>query len=235
MSKFYKLGFSAAALMFVFGFFAAGSASAQLSPVQQIMNTMDTHNKSLTSLQADVKMVKHNPQLDASDTTSGTMMYLPKSTGRGKIYARIDWTQPLKESVAVIGNEYTLYNQHRKQVIKGKTDSTKTNAKAGGVLSFMSMSKAELKANYNVEYAGQENVSGGTPTWHLVLTPKKATTYKVADLWVDGNGMPVQAKVTENNGDSTTVLVSNMKKNVKLNAKVFTIDYDPKAVEMIKG
>lgn len=230
MNKFLRTGLSVFALMFVFSFFAATETKAQL---QKILNTMDDHNKALTSLKADVKMVKFNAQLGESDTTSGTTMYLPKQ-GKRPMYARIDWKDPLVEEIAVIGNKYTLYRPRLKQVIEGTTEKSKNNASVGGALAFMSMSKEQLKTNYSVKYIGQENVSGGTPTWRLELTPKAATTYKIAELWVDGNGMPIQAKVIENNNDSTTVLLSNLKKNETLQASIFTINY-PKNIKPIKG
>jgi outer membrane lipoprotein-sorting protein len=98
----------------------------------------------------------------------------------------------------------------------------------------MNMSKAQLQANYTVKYLGQANVAGGIPTWHLELVPKTAQKYKSAELWVDGNGMPIQAKVVENNNDTTTVLLSNLQKNVTLNASIFKIDL-PKGTKIVKG
>ena len=70
----------------------------------------------------------------------------------------------------------------------------------------MSMSKAQLQSNYTVNYLGQES-AGGTSTWHLELVPKTKTSYKTAELWVDSNGMPIQAKIIEQNNDSTTVFL----------------------------
>ncbi|HEX8637747.1 MAG TPA: outer-membrane lipoprotein carrier protein LolA, partial [Pyrinomonadaceae bacterium] len=102
-----------------------------------------------------------------------------------------------------------------------------------GALAFMSMSKAQLKANYNVKYIGQENV-GAVPTWHLELTPKAAGSYKQADLWVDGNGMPIQAKVIERNNDATTVLLTNLQKNITIQSEIFALN-PPKGTKIIKG
>jgi outer membrane lipoprotein-sorting protein len=59
MKKNLRFGLTALTLMFVFGLFAATETKAQL---QNILNTMDTHNKLLKSLQADVKMGKYNSQ-----------------------------------------------------------------------------------------------------------------------------------------------------------------------------
>ena len=55
----------------------------------------------------------------------------------------------------------------------------------------------------------------------------------MADLWVDGNGMPVQAKITEKNNDTTLVLLSNMQKNVTIKASEFKINL-PKGTKIIR-
>ena len=232
MNKFLRLGLLSLALMFVFNIVAVTETKAQ-GILQEILNRMDKQNKSLVSLKANVTMVKDNSQLGEVDETSGKTIYLPKQ-GKRPMYARIDWEKPKVEHLAVIGNEYTMYRPKNEQVLKGKTDSTKTTAKAGGALAFMSMSKEQLKVNYTVKYLGQVNVSGGISTWHLELTPKFAASYKSAEIWVDGNGMPIQSKITEKNNDSTTILLSNLETNVTIDAKVFTINY-PKSIKPIKG
>ena len=231
MSKFLRFGLTTFALMFVLNVFAVVEANAQ-GALNDILNRMDAHYKALTSLQATVKMDKYNSQLDEHDLTEGTAKYLPLK-GRDAL-VRIDWTKPLEESLAVVNKEYVLYRPRLKQALVGKVDKAKGNAKSNSALAFMNMSKAQLKANYNVKYMGQENVSGGIPTWHLELTPKTKTSYKLADIWVDGNGMPVQMRVTENNNDSTTILLSNLQKNVTINANDFQINL-PKGTSKIEG
>jgi outer membrane lipoprotein-sorting protein len=98
----------------------------------------------------------------------------------------------------------------------------------------MSMSKAQLKQNYSMKYLGEATLTNGTKTWHLELTPNARTSYKSAEVWVDGNGMPVKSKVTEHNNDSTTVLLSNLQKNVKIDTSAFKVDL-PKGTKIIKS
>ena len=130
--------------------------------------------------------------------------------------------------------QYVLYRPALEQAITGKVDRATGSAKTGGALAFMTMSKAELSANYDVKYQGEETVSSGTNTWRLLLTPKKPTSYKAAELWVDKDGMPVQAKIVEKNNDTTTILLSNIKRNATLNASLFKIS-PPKRVKIIQG
>jgi outer membrane lipoprotein-sorting protein len=199
----------------------------------EILKRMDINNKSLQSMTADVTMTKFNPQINATDTSIGNTRYLPKTAKRG-MYIRIDWTKPLEEQISVIGEEYELYRPRLNQVITGKVGKAKNNASVGGALSFMNMSKDQLKANYDVVYIGQEQIAGGVNVWHLELTPLRPTSYKTAELWVDSDGMPRQAKITEQNNDSTTVLISNIQKNVTLKGDIFKLKY-PGSVKKIRA
>lgn len=233
MKSFLRLSLTAIAITFFFNVFAVAETKAQ-NVVPEILKRMETHRAALKTLRADVTMDKYNPQLDVHDVNQGNVIYLPGKTER-EMYIRIDWTKPVQEQLAVIKGEYTLYRPRLGQAIVGKVDAAKNSAGAGNALGFMSMSKEQLKANYDVKYLGDETVSGGAKTWHLGLTPKAANKYKAAEIWVDGNGMPVQAKVVENNNDSTTVLLTNLQKNQTINAKVFTIDFPKKSTKIIKG
>ena len=80
------------------------------------------------------------------------------------MYVRIDWTKPVNESIIVIGDKYQLYRPKLGQAIRGTTSQAKNSGSAGGALAFMSMSKSQLQANYNVQYVGQEGLSDGTQT-----------------------------------------------------------------------
>ena len=233
MNKLLRISLMAIGLGMLVSVVSVTGTKAQVLP--EIMRRMDVNNKALQSLTASVTMVKVNTQLNIPDTTLGTTSYLPKSKLTGnKMYIRIDWTKPVEEQVSVIGDAYELYRPRLNQVIVGRTGNAKNNASVGGALGFMSMSKDQLKANYDVVFIGEEGISGGINTWHLQLTPKTPQSYKLADLWVDGDGMPRQAKVTEQNNDTTTVLLSNIQKNGTIQTKVFKLTY-PGNVKKIKA
>lgn len=231
MKSFLRLSLAAFAVTLFFSAFTVTDAKAQL--LNEILKRMDTHNKALTSLQTNVKRDIYNSQLREHDISEGTAKYLPQ---KGKdALVRIDWLKPVEESLAVGNKKYILYRPRLGQAIVGNIDDAKSGGKgANNALAFINMSKAQLKANYDILYIANEDVQGGIPTWHLQLTPKKAQNYKMADLWVDGNGMPIQARVIENNNDSTTIFLSNIEKNKTLNASVFQIS-PPKGTKIIKG
>lgn len=231
MNKILRFGLTAIALTFLFNAFAVTETRAQ-GVLNEILKRMETHRASLKTMQSDVTMVKHDALLDEDDTLKGVVKYIPGKT-ENDMYIRIDWTKP-DEQLAVIKTEYMLYRKPLKQVIIGKVGKAKNSANAGGALSFMSMSKGQLKANYSPEYLGRETLKSGTSAVHLKLIPKSAQKYKYAELWVDDDGMPLQMKIVEKNGDSTTVLLSNVKKNPSINTNDFTINY-PKDTKVIDG
>lgn len=230
MKNYLKLGFIATAFIFTFSFLTVAEVKAQ-NILNEILKRMDEHQKALSSLKANVMMDKYNSQLDEHDIYEGTAMYLP-AKGRDAL-VRIDWAKPQQEILSVVNKQYVLYRPRLPQAITGSVNNTK-NTKVAGPMEFLKMSKEQLRANYTVVYLGQEQVSGGIPTWRLELTPKTAKGYKLAELWVDGNGMPIQAKITENNNDSTTVLLSGLQKNVNINANEFKVSL-PKGTPIVNG
>jgi outer membrane lipoprotein-sorting protein len=221
MSRFSKVVFPAIVLsMLIAGAFVTEGKAQGV--VNDILKRMEAHQQSLQSLQADVEMAATNTQLNITDKRKGEVFYLP-SKGRDA-YIRINWTKP-DEILAVANGKYLLYRPRLNPAIKGKVNGSK-NAQASGALAFMSMSRDQLKANYLVSYLGKETLDG-TEVWHLGLDPKSKQSFKKAELWVDGNGMPLQAKVVENNNDLTTIRLSGLKKNVKINGSIFA--YKPPA------
>ena len=232
MNKYFRFVLPTIAFIFLFSALSA-EVSAQTGVLREILKRMDNNNKALVSLKSNIKMSKTNAQLGEIDLTEGDLSYLPGKTEK-QIYVRIDWTKPILESLAIANGKYVLYRPRTKQAIVGSVDSAKGSPKSGGALAFMTMSKAQLSANYDVKYGGLENVSSGVETHHLVLTPKVATSYKSADLWVDNNGMPVQAKIVEKNNDTTTILLTKIDRNATISTSVFKIS-PPKGTAIVQG
>lgn len=231
MNKFFRYGLTAIALTFILGAFAAVGTQAQ--PTTEILKRMDEHYKALKSLQANILREKTDTALGETDKMSGTLSLLP---GAGRNFSmRLDWIDPRNETISVVNGQYVLYTPGIKQAYTGSSDSKQLNNKGGSALKVISMTKKEeLKATYDIQYLGQENISGGIPTWHLKLTPKAKAEYQFADIWVDGNGMPLQVRITQSNNDTDVILLTNLKKNVSLNGSIFKVSL-PKDTKIIKG
>lgn len=229
MNRFLKTGIAAISLTFLFSVFTVGEANAQ-GILGEILARMDKHSKSLSSLKSDLRMLKKNPQIGETDTYQGSLTFLPK-TSKNARYARMDWEKPRVESIAVRGETFESYVPALKTITTGKASGM---TKPGGALSLLSMSKVQLKANYVIEYLGQEGVSGASQTWHLKLTPKKANGFKSSDIWIDGDGMPVQVMDTEQNNSTTTMLLTGVKKNESIKGSIFKIEVPP-GTKKVKG
>lgn len=224
----------AAAFIAVFVGMVGVSTSNAQGVLKEILDRMDGNYKTLSTFRSSVKMDKFNEQIGSHDVKEGTTAFISKNFSKKQMYVRIEWTKPLEESVVVIGEQYKLYRPKLGQAIVGSTKGAKNSGAAGGALAFMSMSKAELQKNYLVQYIGQEGITGAVQTWHILMTPKKAANYKTADLWVDSDGMPRQAKITELNNDTTTVVLTEIKKNADVKANEFSLDV-PKGTKIVKG
>lgn len=215
----------------VLSIFAIGTAKAQPGVIGEVLKRMENHYSTLSTLKANVKMDQYTAQLDEHDAREGSLIYIPVK-GRDAAF-RIDWTKPSSESLSVVNKQYVIYQANLGQATTGSVNGVKTRG-MNNILSILNMSKAELKNNFEVNYVGQENVSSGAATWHLQLVPKTAVGYKNADIWVDADGMPIQMKQTQNNNDSTTILLSGLNKNSKIDAKEVQVNV-PKGTKIIKS
>src|SRR5690606_37593860 len=230
MRKIMRVSFAAAVLTAAFGLFGTGEASAQ--NLTETFNRMDADHKALTSLRANVTMEKMNAQLGGIvDKTEGRVQYLPQRNKNP--YVRIDWIKP-EESMAVVNKQYIIFRPLLKQYIRGSTDKARGNASSAGALAFMNMSRAEIRKNYDAKFLNTATLSNGVRAWHIRLTPKVKTSYQWAEVWVDANGMPVQTRILEANNDTTTVLLTNIEKNVRIEASAFKIDI-PKGTKLLKS
>ena len=234
MKKFFAL--SLATLMLASSLaFAPRPARAQ-GPglVSSILNKMERNRRDLRSLRSAITMQKYNAQLKDYDMSFGEVSYIA-GTGRNA-NVRVEWKKPVVELLSVLNGKYTLYRPRLNQALVGTTASLKGNSqKVNGVLGFgLNASGAQLRAQYDVEVAGEGQLyDGGPHVWMLKLTPKTASG-KFTEVWVDDSGMPVQTRVTEKNGDSTLVRLTNIQRNAPVRPEDIKIDL-PAGVKIVNG
>jgi outer membrane lipoprotein-sorting protein len=230
MSKTFRFMFSAIAMMFLFNGFAAIETNAQGIP-NQILTRMENNRKATTSLKADISMVNYDPNI-GNDTKTGTVLYASvRDKGKENTLMRLDWIKPKNEIISVVKEEFLLYDVKAGVAFTGNADSKKVrNGQGGGLIKLLTSSaKEELKSQFSVEYLGEET-AGKTAVMHLKLTPKTKQDYKFADIWIDGDGMPIMARTTSVANNTQTVGLSNLKQNVSLSISQFKIDL-PKNVK----
>ena len=216
-------------LVFVLLMGFAGASDANAQQMSKILKTMEDHKNALQSLKASVKMTEYESALGDETSKTGSVSYVPRP-GRDAL-VRIDWVKP-DETLIVASGKYILYRKRLGQAIVGKTDGSKKQSGSSNGLKFMGMSKKELEENYEVKYLGDPTVAG-VSTWHLKLIPKGADSFKEAELWVDGDGMPIQAMIVQKNKDKSTIRLSSIKKNEIIKTSIFSLDL--KGVKIIDG
>ncbi|MDT7602143.1 MAG: hypothetical protein QOF61_140 [Acidobacteriota bacterium] len=189
--------------------------------VSSIFNKMERNRRDLRSLRAGISMEKYNAQIKDTDKRTGTVLYLP-GAGRNA-FVRVDWKSPVQETLAVADGQYTLFSPRRNTAWVGATSSK--NAKVSSVLGFgLNASAAQLKSSFDVQDVYDETLWGGVATYHMKLVPKGSASFQYEEIWVDGTGMPIQTKVIEKNGDSTTVRLMNVERNAQVAKSDFKLD-----------
>jgi outer membrane lipoprotein-sorting protein len=212
--------------------FPATSNGQGAGLVSSVLNRMEKNRQTLKSLKAGISMVKYNSQLGVEDKYAGVVIYMPTAGRQAAV--RIDWSSPRRESLAVNNNKYTIFRPALNVAYTG--DSRRVGReKTGGLMEMMNMSRQQLEARFQpVKDVREETLWGGVSTIHLTLVPKGNAGYKYAEVWIDNAGMPVQTKIVEKNDDSTTVRLTGLEKNQKLNSSDFEIKLDSN-VKIVKS
>ena len=225
-----------AALMLLASLSVAPSPAQAQGPglISSILNKMDRNRRSLGSMRAAIFMQKYNAQLKDADKYTGEVQYVAAKGRDANV--RVDWARPVQEILAVSGGQYTLYRPRLKQAYQGSSRSAGQRGKAGNVLNFaFNMTSAQAKNQFNVEVVGEGELYPGSPhVWWLKLVPRGNQGFQFAEVWVTDDGMPIQTRVTEKNGDSTTVRLTNIQRNPNIPMDTFNVSL-PAGTKIVKG
>jgi len=234
MKKFFALALATLMLASSLAFAPRPARAQGPGLVSSILNKMERNRRDLHSLRSAITMQKYNAQLKDYDMYNGDVQYIAGKGGNSNV--RVEWSKPVHELLAVKDGAYTLYRPRLNTAYQGSAKSASKNNKVNSVLGFsLSVSGAQLKNQFNVELAGEGTLyDGGPHVWMLKLTPRASAGYQFAEVWVDDDGMPVQTRVTEKNGDSTLVRLTNIQRNANVPSDAFDIPL-PAGVKVIKG
>ena len=224
MSRFIPLSVMVLAILVALTVVSPASANGQSAGlVSSVLSRMEKNRKDLRTLRAGISMQKYNSQLRDSETFQGVVLFVPGSGRQGSV--RIDWSKPRREIMSVNNGKYTIYRPNLKTVYVGSSSSK--NNKADGILAMMYMSRQQLETRFQpVQDVREETLWGNVSTIHLTLVPKGNQSFKYAEIWIDMGGMPVQTKVVEKNDDSTTMRLTGLERNIKINSDDFNIKLD---------
>lgn len=210
--------FTFAAILTI-GTAGAGEAKGQ-NVLREILDRMDKHYKAMQSMEASLARTIYQSQLRETDEFSGKVVLVP---GKGRDASiRLDWTRPREEILSIANSKYQLYIPSIKTAYRGSTSSQKAKGSGGGALRMLSMSEAELRKNFAVDYIGQVSLAG-TDVWHIKLDPKTKQDFKFSEMWVDKDGMPIQVRITAQNNDTDTFRFSNIKRNNRIPGSTFAV------------
>ena len=232
MKRFATLGLTLAILVAAVAVSSPIRVDAQSAGlVSALINRMEKNRRDLKDLRAGISMVKYDAHLRDEDKRSGVVLYVP---GQGRnAYVRVDWQYPAKETLAVADGQYTLFRPRLNMAYRGAAGSSR--AKAGGVFDFLNMSGAQIRTRFEpLQDIYEETLWGGVRTTHVKLVPKGGASYKYAEVWIDGSGMPVQTKVVEKNDDATTVRLTDMQRNAGISLDQFKLQLGDN-VKIVKG
>lgn len=235
MKKFSALALAALMLASSLAFAPRPAQAQGPGLVSAILNKMERNRRDLHTLRAALTMQKYNAQIRDMDMSYGQVAYIAGPSGATS-NVRVEWTRPARELLSVSGGKYTLYRPRLNQAYVGSTSSAKGRA-SGGVLGFsLNMSGAQARSQFDIDLVGEGQLyDGGPQVWMLKFTPKGAASYKFAEVWVDqSTGMPVQTRVTEKNGDSTLVRLTDIQRNAPVSPNEIPIDL-PAGVKIVRG
>ncbi len=235
MNRLVKLSFILVISTFCFGILST-QANAQV--LTKILKKMEDHRIAMTSLRSEITMVKRDNNLGEEDVYKGKVQYFSirdKKSGKDvDALVRLDWQTPKQEMISIIKKEFTSYDPKARQAFTGRSDSKKVGEKGGGMVKLLANpSRDDIKSKFDVDYLGEEKLSSGIPVWHLKLTPKTKADYKYLELWIDGNGMPLQGMIVSLNSDTQTIAFANLEKNISLSGQSFVVVL-PKGITITK-
>ena len=159
MNKYFRFILPAIAILFLVLHFASVASAQGAGVLREILKRMDNNNKSLTSFKGNIKMNKFNAQLGENDLTEGDAELSAWQDARSRSMCGSIGRSRSRRTLLIANGSTSSIVRERNKRSPVRPTVRKGNAKSGGALAFMTMSKAQLKANYDVKYAGEETVS----------------------------------------------------------------------------
>jgi len=215
----------ATALILLSGTGRPADAKASTQLLTGILNKMEKAHQDMKSLKAELIQETTNSQIGITDKVFGAILYKP-AAGKNKGKLRIDFTQPSKDIVALVGENFTFYQPRINQVVK-TTLAKASKGKLGSDVSLFDLGlNSSLKSvvnSYNIDYLKDETIDGQQATV-LRLTPKAKAQVDTIDIWVLQNGFPSQWKMVDHNGDHRIYTLKNIQLNSNIPDSAFNVN-----------
>ena len=205
-------------------FFASLLAQAQPSgDLQTVLNLMDRTAATLRTVQTDFAWDDYQRVVDTHDFQKG-VMYFSRSPKK-EVQMAAEIKDPTQKYVLFKGGTVRVYEPKIDQVTVYDISKNKADFQSFLVLGFGGAG-SELPKNFDVRYAGTEQVAGVT-AYKLELTPKSQSVrnnFPLITLWIDRDrGIAVQQRFDQGGGNYRLAQYSNIKLNPKLPDSVFSL------------
>jgi outer membrane lipoprotein-sorting protein len=194
---------------------AINSQARGANPVDQVLTNMQAAGQKIKTFSANINQVKKNLQLPGPAERASGSIVLQRAGEKAII--KLD----NGNEVAITGNQIIYYQARILQAIHTTRNKQATDNPGYNFISTPFTSSAQLKANFTINYLGDEG-----STAMLELIPKNPNLQK-AMLWVDkGSWLPVKFKVIAKDSEATFTL-SNLQTNIGVSGDTFKINYAP--------
>lgn len=204
---------------------APASGAGVNGKLDEVLANMERAARSIKSIEADMNQEKRDMQIGGKEIYRGRIYFMHVGKNNDKV--RINYSIPQGQVVAVIGDQIILYQPGINQEIITTRQAQSSKNQEFSFIATPYKSVPELKSQYNIAYAGDEQV-GSSSTAKLEMTPKGKSSVQKLTLWVDGSSwLPIKYQVVETNSNVTTFTLGNMKMNEKLPGDIFKVTVAP--------
>ncbi len=187
----------------------------------RVLKQMEAVGKTFRSFEAHISKKLFTAVLKEFDTPeTGDFYYSRAKDGTALIRQEIN--SPGPSVLTIKGGVATFYQPRLKQAQMYNLGKNKD--KAEYLVLGLGQTPGKLRETFLIQYQGTETVAG-TPCSVLVLKPKNpsaAALFSVITLWIkQANGVPIQQKLQQPNGDYLLVNFTDEKLNVNIPASKF--------------
>ena len=229
MSKFAVLGFCLSLTVCQCGYSQGGNEAV----LSQVLSQMDSVGKTFRSFQAQFSQKKFTAVLNEFDTPeTGEFFYARAKDGSALL--RQEVTKPGRRILTIKEGQAVIFQPSLNQAQVASLGKNKD--KAEYLALGLGQSPGKLRETFEISYQGTENV-GGNSCSILLLKPRNsaaAAYFTTITLWIKkSNGVPIQQKLQEPNGDYLLVSFANEKLNAEIPGSRFDQKL-PAGVEILR-
>jgi len=201
----------------------AHGASAQKSPLQQVLDQLDRSAAGFHSAQASFVWDQYEKVVDDHDMQKGTV-YFRRAGNEVQMAADVKDPVPAKY-VLYTGNKVQVYQSKIDQVTQYNVGKDKSAFESFLVLGFGGSGK-DMMSSFDVTYAGSEKLDNAD-TVKLDLVPKSdkvRNTFNHIWLWINPvTGISVQQQFFAPSGDYRLAKYTEIQLNQKIPDSAFKI------------